>query len=131
MNGGGEGSPVTLKDISKRHNLSDKYLWQVVTPLKSAGIVSAVPGANGGYQLIRPPRDISLRDLVDAVEGASLGVGGTESAAEFDPDSVSTETEIWQEVAEQFSGILEAITLENLMKRESMRRAVKTADYCI
>lgn len=122
---------MTLKDVSRRQNLSHTYLWQLVTPLKSAGIVSALPGVNGGYLLSRSLRDISLRDLVEAVEGASFLLGGSEGSQTSGSSAISTEARIWQEVAARFEGVLESITLEDLTKKERMRRAAKAAEYCI
>ena len=45
---GGDGLPVSLKDVSRRQQLSDKYLEQIVTPLSKAGLVRSMRGAGGG-----------------------------------------------------------------------------------
>ena len=54
---GGEGQPVSLRDVARRQQLSDKYLEQIVTPLAKAGLVRSVRGAGGGYLLNRAPAD--------------------------------------------------------------------------
>ena len=57
-----------LKDVAERQGLSKKYLEQVVAPLAAAGLLTVTRGYAGGYQLARPPRDITLADVVSASE---------------------------------------------------------------
>jgi Rrf2 family protein len=127
LNGGGEGNPVTLKDVARRRKVSDKYLWQVIAPLKSAGIVSATPGVNGGYLLARPMGQISLRDLVETLEGLPFQSGPVERKK----DRGEVDDATWRLVSDRFSKILETISLESLVNQERMRQAAQAADYCI
>jgi len=62
--------PVSLKQLAKKENLPYRFLGQVVIPLKEAGIIEAKEGTNGGYFLKRKPKDISLADLIKALEGS-------------------------------------------------------------
>lgn len=57
---GGDGLPVSLKDVSRRQQLSDKYLEQIVTPLSKAGLVRSMRGAGGGYLLTRRPEEYTV-----------------------------------------------------------------------
>ena len=52
-----QDGPVSLRDIARRQQLSDKYLEQIVTPLARAGLVRSVRGASGGYLLTRKPEE--------------------------------------------------------------------------
>lgn len=126
LHGGGSGHPVTLKDVARRRNISDKYLWQVVTPLKSAGIVTATPGVNGGYLLARPMERISLKDLVETLEGLPFQQNPEDGQDLNEADDVA-----WRLVSERFSGILKDVSLDSLVNEERMRQAAKAADYCI
>ncbi|MCI2241441.1 RrF2 family transcriptional regulator [Adlercreutzia faecimuris] len=63
-----EGGCVALKDVAERQGISKKYLEQVVAPLTSAGLLRVTRGYQGGYELARPPEDISLADIVSASE---------------------------------------------------------------
>ena len=58
------GGPRLLKEIADTEELSEKYLGQLVIPLKSAGFISAVRGAKGGYELTRDPEGISPLEIV-------------------------------------------------------------------
>lgn len=59
---------VPLKDVAARQGISKKYLGQVATPLVTAGLVHVERGVNGGYQLARDPRNITIADIVHATE---------------------------------------------------------------
>ena len=59
---------VALKDVAERQDISKKYLEQVVAPLASAGLLRVTRGYQGGYELARPPEDITLADVVSASE---------------------------------------------------------------
>lgn len=60
--------PMSVKEIAEANGLPEHYLEQLITPLRRAGLVQSARGAQGGYILARPPRDIRLREIVDALE---------------------------------------------------------------
>ena len=59
---------VTVISLSERLNISKIYLEQVFTLLKRGGLVISVKGAGGGYYLARPPKDITVFDILSAIE---------------------------------------------------------------
>ena len=65
------GEAVSLKDIARRQDISDKYLEQIISILNKAGYVRSIRGAQGGYMLRRPPKEytvvdnITVEDLVE------------------------------------------------------------------
>ena len=59
---------IAMKDVAERQGISKKYLEQVVAPLSSAGLLKVTRGNKGGFQLSRPPEEISLADVVKASE---------------------------------------------------------------
>ena len=67
----GQGS-VYLKDVAKGEEISEKYLSQIIIPLRSAGLVNSTRGAHGGYMLSKPPAEITLKQIVDPLEGDCL-----------------------------------------------------------
>lgn len=60
---------IGIKDLSEFQGLSETYLSKVFGKLSKAGIVSSIPGVNGGYKLARAPEEISFWDVIQAVEG--------------------------------------------------------------
>ena len=65
-----ESEAVSIQSIATRQNISDSYLEQLVRKLKSAGLVVSVRGAQGGYKLARPAGEISVGDVLRALEGS-------------------------------------------------------------
>jgi len=60
---------VSISSIAKRQGISESYLEQLMAKLKRAGIVKSARGAQGGYALARPPANISVGDILRALEG--------------------------------------------------------------
>lgn len=63
------GKSVGIKDLALFQGVSETYLSKVYTKLRKAGIVKSIPGVNGGYELSRPPEEITFQDVIEAVEG--------------------------------------------------------------
>lgn len=63
------GERVQLKEIAQRQDLPEKYLEQLLRPLKTAGVVLSTRGSRGGYELARSPDDLTLLEIYEAVEG--------------------------------------------------------------
>jgi Rrf2 family transcriptional regulator, cysteine metabolism repressor len=61
-------APVSINSISETEEISGKYLEQVVSPLRRAGLVTSHKGVKGGYSLSRPPAEISLLDVINALD---------------------------------------------------------------
>lgn len=62
-------SAMFLGDIAKNENLSDKYLSQLVIPLKRYGLIRAERGVHGGYSLAKAPKEITLAMIIEALDG--------------------------------------------------------------
>ncbi|MCS7166384.1 MAG: Rrf2 family transcriptional regulator [Gemmatales bacterium] len=63
------GHPVSLKAISELHGISSRYLVQIMVQLRAAGLVQSARGSSGGFQLARPPEQISLLEIFTAIDG--------------------------------------------------------------
>ncbi|MFA4954914.1 MAG: Rrf2 family transcriptional regulator [Patescibacteria group bacterium] len=63
------GEPLTLQDVARRMHLSQGYLEEIAGALKAAGLIRGKTGPGGGYVLARPPKKISLHQILEAVEG--------------------------------------------------------------
>ena len=64
-----DSAPVSLSDVADAELLPLAYLEHLVAKLREAGLVSSTRGAHGGYQLARPPEEIDMLDVVQALEG--------------------------------------------------------------
>ena len=125
----GEG-PVLLKDIAGRQGISEKYLWQVINPLKTVGLIGSTRGAHGGYVLARPPEEISLREIVRVLEGSLCLVDCVENPAVCDRSQTCTSRDIWSEASNQISQILESMTLDKMVVKQRTKNQ-ESIEYSI
>ena len=65
-----DGTPVSLKDVAKRQNISDKYLEQIISVLNRAGFVRSIRGAQGGYLLKKDPKEYTVGMILRLTEGS-------------------------------------------------------------
>lgn len=65
---------IPLKAVSQRQNISDKYLEQIITQLSRAGLVRSARGAQGGYQLTKPPEEYTVGDILRTTEQSGAGI---------------------------------------------------------
>jgi Rrf2 family protein len=117
----GDG-PIYLKDIAERQAISAKYLWQLINPLKTTKLVTSTRGAHGGYVLGREPERISLKEILDVLEGSLCLVDCVDdpSVCERAPSCVSRD--IWGEAAKGMRQTLENTTLAEMVKRQNEKR---------
>ena len=112
--------PVYLKDIAREEQISEKYLSVIIIPLKAAGLVHATRGAYGGYSLARQPGDISLKEVVDILEGGTCLVDCVRDPSACARSQTCASRDIWNMLSARMSDTLSAVTLETLagMSRE-------------
>jgi Rrf2 family protein len=110
----GSGEPVRIRTIAEEHGVPARFLVQILLQLKGAGFVASTRGASGGYQLVKPPDEISLGEVMNVIEGADEPI--TSSAS---PDSRSAKVLqiAWQEVADVEREALQSITFAELVER--------------
>jgi Rrf2 family protein len=109
--------PVFLKDIAKNEAISEKYLSQIIIPLKSAGLVGSFRGSRGGYVLTRPPQEITLKDIVEVLEGGFELLGCLREASLCSRVSVCVTRDVWANLGETIARMLDSISLADLIKR--------------
>ena len=112
--------PVFLKDIASAHSISEKYLSKLVIPLRGVGLVSSFRGAHGGYALAREPRAITVREIVQVLEG-KLSTAVSPRRKGDSADSHPTDG-VWSMLDKTVLQTLENVTLESLVQagRESV-----------
>ena len=114
----GSGEPVRIRSIADEHGIPSRFLVQILLQLKGAGFVSSTRGASGGYQLIKPPGDISLGEVMTVIEGLETEV--TSTAATNSP-TARVLVEAWKEIARVQHQALYAITFGDLVQRIKRR----------
>ncbi|MGM0366465.1 MAG: RrF2 family transcriptional regulator [Actinomycetota bacterium] len=110
--------PTLLKEISKAQDISQKYLNQLIMPLKVAGLVLSTRGAHGGYLLAKQPEDIKLSDIIIAVEGPVNLVECVNNPGICPRYEDCVSREAWEEVSVKCLEVLQSYTLKDLVDRQ-------------
>ena len=115
---GGENC-VSLKSVAERQDISERYLEQLIVPLKKAGIVKSTRGAHGGYVLARPAREITVGEILRALEGPIKIVecSGAGEGCRSEVCKTCVTRGVWEKLSESLSETADAITLETLAKQ--------------
>jgi len=113
--------PIYLKDISDSHDISLKYLGQLIIPLKIAGLIKSTRGAHGGYFLSREPKDIRLSDIVTAVEGPLFLLECLENSDICQRSSRCEVRGFWKTVNDRFYDSLSDITIKDILDNSKNR----------
>jgi Rrf2 family protein len=116
------GRPLKRDQISTAQDIPSKFLESILLELKHAGIIKSQRGAEGGYSLARPATDISIADVIRAVEGPLAHVRGERvETVEYTGAAVHLR-DVWVAVRASLREVLETTTLEDLIRGRLPRR---------
>jgi Rrf2 family protein len=114
-------NPVKREDISKKEKVSKTYLENILIALKTHGIIDTQRGANGGYRLAKPPSEITMLDIVNALEGSISPVECLEQNVKCNMLPKCKTRKVWQKLMEAQKEVLCSITLEDIIKDEEQK----------
>jgi Rrf2 family iron-sulfur cluster assembly transcriptional regulator len=108
-----------VRDIAERTGLPQPYLEQILLALKGAGIVRSKRGVGGGYVLARPPEQITLGQIVSAVDGPIMvgDFGEPHENGACDHEGQCVLLMVWAEVGEHMRHHLDSFTLHDMVRR--------------
>ena len=111
-----DGTPTSVRDIADRTALPQPYLEQILLAVKGAGLVRSKRGVGGGYVLARDPRDITLAEIVSAVDGPiEVGdFGRPHQNGACDHEGQCVLLAVWADVGEHMRRLLENQTLADV-----------------
>ncbi len=108
---------VSVGEIAHRQNISEGYLEQLMAKLKKAGIVKSVRGKNGGYVLAQPIDEITVGDILRALEGDLKPIDCKQNEGCIGADTCVTK-HVWSRINEGMNKIVDDITLSSLIEKE-------------
>ena len=126
-----EQEAVSISSIAQRQKISESYLEQLVAKLKKAGLVISIRGAAGGYRLARPASDISVGDVLRALEGdvrAVICTAQTEEGCEGEELCVTKY--VWQRINESIEKTVDEMMLDQLVA-ESRKAQEKAKNHYV
>ena len=112
------GEFIPLKKVSERQDISVKYLEQIITVLVKAGFVKGLRGSRGGYKLAKKPEDYTVGMLLRLTEGSLAPVACLDdeiNTCERACDCITLG--LWQELYDAINGVVDNITLADLIER--------------
>lgn len=112
------GQPVPLTAIAARQRVSVNYLEQVFGQLRRGGILQSTKGAGGGYSLSRDPSCITVREILEVLEGPFC-ITNADRGGREDKISRAVRTLLWEEIDRRTACLLEEKTLADLIKKEA------------
>ena len=124
-----EEEPVSIQSIAKRQNLSESYLEQLVRKMRTAGLVSSVRGAGGGYQLSRPADEISVGDVLRALEGNLDEVSCNANTEGCEGADLCVTKYVWARINESITHTVDSISIEQLL--EESRKIRNKGQVCV
>ena len=109
--------PVQIKVIALRQAISVKYLEQLMAILKSAGFITSIRGAKGGYILAKKPNQIRLNDVFTALEGPVSTVECVQNKSYCVRVADCMARQVWLQVQQAIVNVLQAVTLQDLLDK--------------
>jgi Rrf2 family transcriptional regulator, iron-sulfur cluster assembly transcription factor len=122
--------PISLAEISARQNISLSYLEQLFASLRRKGLVASTRGPGGGYSLNSPADEISIADVITAVDEKldTMKCGGS---ADCQNNSRCLTHDLWCDLSTQIQAFLSEITLGNLMSRNGVKDVANRQDKVV
>jgi Rrf2 family transcriptional regulator, iron-sulfur cluster assembly transcription factor len=127
--------PAQIQDISRRQEISPRYLEQIFQHFKKSGILKSKRGPNGGYYLARSPENITVKEIIQSAEGDIALVecvsGKVSKKKKGDcPSNGGCVTQIvWQEATDKLNELFTSITLKTLCEKGQAMGVKREQDH--
>ena len=120
--------PVSLTDISRRQGISLSYLEQLFLRLRKDGLIASARGPGGGYRLQLPCSDISVADVIRAVDEQvdATRCGGHQNCQ---GEQRCLTHDLWEDLSLHITGFLSSISLSDLVRRTSVKQVSARQDH--
>jgi Rrf2 family protein len=116
MAGQKKSGPTASHHIAKKRKIPERFLLKVLKPLVSAGILDSIKGPNGGYSLARSPNDITVLDVIEAVDGSIRGIAPTTNDDPHNPLNRRLD-QLCSQAAEQIRKLLGKVKISDLSSK--------------
>ncbi|HOL22673.1 MAG TPA: Rrf2 family transcriptional regulator [bacterium] len=122
-----KGKPVLVKEIARRQGVSERYLEHIMLSLKKAGFLRSIKGGKGGYEFLREPEEIRLREVVEVLEGTLVPVECVERKEICERSKNCVARELWSSIRDEVLKLLDRITLKELIEKQKGKSRQKDA----
>ncbi|GIM27925.1 transcriptional regulator [Clostridium polyendosporum] len=108
------GAPVSIKTISQRQNISEYYLEQLFSPLRKAKLIKSIRGAQGGYVLSKGPKDITIAEIMEVLEGP-IEISECIDGVPCDNIDCCATRLLWKKIKNSIDEVMESVTLQDIV----------------
>lgn len=119
----GQG-PIRISEIAREQAIPPRFLEGILNQLKQAGLARSVRGARGGYELARPPAEMTVGEMMRVTEGpiapTACGSDGGEEGCPLYPECAFLP--MWQRAARALAEVYDCTTFQNLLDEDRQRR---------
>ena len=115
--------PIRLSEIAEKQEISVRYLERMMNAMVTAGLVRSTRGQHGGFNLSRPPVEIRLRQIIQAVEGSITPVECVDDPKLCDRYDICVMKEIWKKLKEAINDVLDSVTLDDMVEMQQKKIA--------
>lgn len=113
---GGKDAPVSIKAIAENQNLSELYLEQLFSRLRSAKLIKSIRGAQGGYLLNKEPGEITVGGIIRALEGPLAPADCVLEEKDSCGNIENCVTHfVWQRIYDGLNDVVDSITLQDML----------------
>ena len=124
--------PRLVRDIAESQQISEKYISRLIIDLRRARLVRSVRGVKGGFFLARSPKEITLLDILETMEGTLSIVDCVMAPEKCTHNADCTARGIWQKLNDGIRDLMRSITFEQILEEYRNGTAQKGVfDYCI
>ncbi len=120
--------PSSIKNIAERQNISEYYLEQLFSSLRKSDLIKSVRGAQGGYMLSRDPKDITVLQIMEVLEGPveiSDCIDENNEKSCGNMDCCATRL-LWSRIKESIDSVMQSTTLEDMLEDYKKMKINKT-----
>jgi len=121
----GQNAIANIKSIAKRQGLPENYIEQLIAPLKKAGYVKSVRGAQGGYLLAMLPEEITVGAVLRSLEGSLAPVDCVEEresgCGDADCGTCVTKS-VWSKINDSLNDVVDSITIKDMLEDSYARK---------
>ena len=122
--GSGQGSPRKVDEVAQAQGIPVSFLENILTQLRSSGIVRSQRGPEGGYWLAHPPEEVNLAQVIRAVEGPLVGVRGQRPEEVEYTGTAESLQQVWIALRANLRKVLEHVTVEDVASGKLPREVV-------
>ncbi len=106
-----EASPLRIREIAEANQIPERYLVQILLQLKGAGLVASIRGASGGYRIARPPGEITVGAVLNAIDGPE------EPARPPSGPLATALSHVWYEVRQAQKAVLDRTSIDEVSEK--------------